>query len=118
MSKINDRARSAGSDGEPPRETLRQRITRLRVALQDCLWRADEKWAADHGWTSQRSASGWSIRVRDPRFDLRQECWECGGTGHHRITGAECDTCDGTGVVTLADDEPDDEPDDEGGRSS
>jgi hypothetical protein len=116
MSEINDRARSAGPDDEPPRETLRQRLARLRTTLQDHLWRADEKWAADRGWTSQRSASGWSIRVRDPRFDLRQECTECDGAGRHRITGAECEVCDGVGVVTLPDPEGDpvDDPDDGG----
>ena len=118
MSEINDRARSAGPDGEPPRETLRQRLARLRAALQERLWSADEKWAAERGWTARRSASGWTIQVRDPRFDLRQECWECGGTGFHRITGVECDTCDGTGVVTLAGEDAGDDLDDDGGEPS
>jgi len=114
--KTDDRARAAGSDDEPPRRDLRSRLARLKATVQERLWSADEKWAADRGWTSQRSASGWSIRARDPRFDLRQECWECHGSGRHPITGVECDDCEGTGVITLSD-EPDDDLD-EGGESS
>ena len=118
MSHGTGRARPVGSGGEPPREGLRARLAGLRSALQDRLWSADEKWAAERGWTARRSASGWSIQVRDPRFDLRQECWECGGTGFHRITGAECEVCDGTGVVTLAGEDGGDDLDDDGGEPS
>jgi hypothetical protein len=114
MSKMHGGARSAGADDEPSRPTLHERLARLRAALQDRLWRDDEKRAAERGWTAQRSASGWSIQVRDPRFDLRQECWECQGAGRHPITGAECDACAGTGVITLPDGPGDDLDDQEG----
>ena len=112
MSEFNDRARSAGPDGQPPRETLRQRLARLLADVQDRLWSSDEKWAAARGYDSWRSPSGWKVTVRDPRFNLRQACGECDGTGRHRITGAECDDCDGIGVVTLPG--PDEDPDDGG----
>ena len=78
----------------------RSAIERFRRAVQDRLWAADEKWAADRGLDSYRSPSGWSVVIRDPRFDLRQECRECTGTGHDRITGEECTECE-DGVVTL-----------------
>ena len=103
MSEINDRAGGVGPDGRPPRETVRQRLARLVAELQDHLWSADEKWAADHGYDSWRSRSGWTDYARDPRFNLRQECIECSGVGRHPITGVECEACGGTGVVTLSD---------------
>jgi hypothetical protein len=103
MAQIDHRARPAGPpDDDASRPTTwRHRIARLRKAIQDRLWRADEEFATDRGWTAQRSPSGWSIRVRDPRFDRRKECGACGGTGRDRITGADCPDCDATGVVTL-----------------
>ena len=100
MSETNGRARPGAPDGEPPRETLRQRLARLLAALQDRLWADHEKWTADRGYESWRSPSGWRAHGRDPRFDRRHACAECDGTGRHRITGDECPDCDG-GVVTL-----------------
>jgi hypothetical protein len=72
----------------------------LRQALQDWLWNPDEKWAAELGYPARRSASGWAVEVRDPRFDRRHVCDTCAGLGRHRITGAECAACGGVGVVT------------------
>jgi hypothetical protein len=100
MSKVDDRAHSVGPDDEPPGRGLRERLARLRAALQDRLWADHEKWTADRGYQSWRSPSGWTAYGRDPRFDLRQECRSCDGTGRDRITGAECPACD-DGVVTL-----------------
>jgi len=100
MSGIDHRARSPGSDAGPPRETLSQRLARLRVAVQERLWSTDEKWAAERGYTARRSTSGWSVDIRDPRFDRRHVCEACAGSGRHHITGAECADCGGVGVVT------------------
>jgi hypothetical protein len=77
-----------------------RRCGALRQALQDWLWNPDEKWAAERGYETWRSPSGWSVSVRDPRFNLRHECGECDGTGRDRVTGAECAECGGVGVVT------------------
>jgi hypothetical protein len=94
---IEREAPAAGPSGHDGRcGTWLCRLARL----QDRLWARDEKWAAERGYSSRRSASGWSITMRDPRFDLRQECSECGGTGRHRISVGECSECGGTGVVT------------------
>jgi hypothetical protein len=102
MAKIDNGNRPAGwADADGPSGAWRRRLAGLCAALQDCLWQSDEKFAAERGWTATRSGSGWSVRVRDSRFDLRQECSACDGTGRHRITGAECPDCDATGVVTL-----------------
>jgi hypothetical protein len=70
------------------------RLKRLRGRLQAWLWRPDEALAADRGWDVRRSRSGWSITVRDARWDTRQECSACAGAG--------CDTCALTGVITVA----------------
>ena len=94
--------------GPPDADGPLRRWQRRVVRLQDRLWRPDEKWAADSGYDSRRSASGWRISVRDKRFDLRHQCAVCDGEGRHRVTGAECEDCDGSGVVTL---EPPDETD-------
>lgn len=99
MSRIDDRVRPAGSGDEPPRRGLLERLVRLRATLQDRLWDDHEKWTADRGYQSRRSPSGWAVYGRDPRFDLRQECLDCGGTGRDRISGA-CPECD-DGVVTF-----------------
>lgn len=107
MSKSNDGVRPPASDGEPPRG-LRQRMARLCLTVQNRLWSADEKWAADRGFEAERSPRGWALRVHDPRFHLREECRECGGTGQHRITVSACEECGGTGVTTL-------DPEDGGG---
>jgi hypothetical protein len=100
MSKIDDSARPAGPPDDEPPEGLRRRLARLRRTLQDRLWAADERWADDRGYDSWRSASGWTVHVRDPRFDLRHGCVDCDGTGRDRITGGDCPCCEGTGVVT------------------
>lgn len=100
MSKIDDGARSLGPDDQPPRPGLRERLARLRSALQDHLWRDHEKWTADRGYQSWRSASGWTVYGRDPRFDLRRACTDCDATGRDRITGDECPECV-DGVITL-----------------
>jgi hypothetical protein len=63
MSRIEDGTRP---DDEPDDRSLRHRLARLRTDLQDRLWRKDEKWAADHGLTAERSRSGWSITIRRP----------------------------------------------------
>lgn len=101
MSEINGRARPVDSGDEPPRRGLRGRLALLRALLQDRLWSSDEKWAADRGYDTWRSPAGWTVHVRNPRFDLRQECDDCGGEGRDPITGRDCPGCDGTGVVTL-----------------
>jgi hypothetical protein len=98
--EIDDRARSAGPGARPPRETLRRRLARLRLTLQDRLWSDHEKWAADRGYESWRSPYGWTVYGRDPRFDRRHACVDCDATGRHRITGDECPECRGNGVVT------------------
>ena len=68
--------------------------------LQDRLWARDEKWAAERGYTVRRSSRGWSVSIRDPRFDRRHACSSCAGTGRERIAVAECSECGGVGVVT------------------
>lgn len=86
---------------EPPNDDGRLSTWRHRLArLQDRLWAHDEKWAAERGYTVCRSPRGWSIAIRDPRFDRRHACIGCAGTGHHRIAVGECSECGGTGVVT------------------
>lgn len=76
---------------------LAGRLTRLIAALQDRVWAADEAFATERGYRARRSPGGWSITVRDPRWDRRQVCPECAGT----IAGAPCQRCAGTGVGTL-----------------
>jgi hypothetical protein len=100
MSKIDDRGRPAGRPDDEPPGGLRRCLARFRAALQDRLWRSDEAWAAEREYTARRSTRGWSIEIRDPRFDRRHVCDTCQGVGHHHITGAECADCAGTGVVT------------------
>lgn len=101
MSKINRITRPAGSpDGDPQRGTRFRRFVRLKARLQDWIAGPDEQFAAERGWTTTRSASGWSVTVRDPRFDRRHVCDACAGTGRHPITGTECADCTGVGVVT------------------
>jgi hypothetical protein len=107
MSTTDRGAQPTGTSGDDPRPGPFHRLVAAYRAWQDRMWRADEEWAAECRYTVQRSPSNWSITVRDPRFDLRQECWECDGTGRHRITGSECENCAGIGVVTL--DPPDEE---------
>jgi hypothetical protein len=101
MSKIDHIARPAGppDDGARPGTCLR-RLARLKDRLQDWISGPDERFAAERGWTATRSSSGWSVTVRDPRFDRRHVCDACDGGGRHRITGAECPDCGGAGVVT------------------
>jgi hypothetical protein len=84
--------------GDASGNSLRRRLARLRAALQDELARDDEKWAADRGYRCWRA--GWTTRVRDPRFDLRQECTSCAGSGRRRTTGDRCPECV-DGVITL-----------------
>lgn len=101
MAKIDHFARTSGPpDDETPRSLWRRRLDHLRERLQDWIAGPDEQFAAERGWTATRSASGWSVTVRDPRFDRRHVCDTCGGVGRHRITGAECADCAGVGVVT------------------
>jgi len=100
MAKIDHPARTSGpSDDETPR-LWRRCLDHLRGWLQDWIAGPDEKWAAERGYETWRSPSGWSVSVRDPRFNLRHECGECDGTGRDRISGAECAECGGVGVVT------------------
>ncbi len=89
-----------------PRALLRRGLAHLRAAIQDRLWAEDEAFANKRGYDSCRSGSGWAITVRDPRWDSRQECSACGGTGWGRTEGAECAECDGVGVVTLSPGKP------------
>jgi hypothetical protein len=101
MPRIDHRTRPAGPpDDDVPAGSWRRRLDRLRTRVQDYLWRPDERFAAERGWTAERSRSGWSIEVRDPRFNRRHLCFACDGTGRHHITGVECPDCAGTGVVT------------------
>ncbi len=105
MPRIDHEARPTGPpDDDVPAGSwcrcLARRLARLCARLQDHLWRADEQFAADRGWIAERSPRGWSIEVRDPRFNRRHLCFACDGTGRHRITGVECPDCAGTGVVT------------------
>jgi DnaJ-class molecular chaperone len=100
MSKIDDRGGPAGPAGEEPSGGPRRRLARIIAEVQDRLWAADEKWAAECGCTSRRSASGWAVDIRDSRFDRRHVCGRCDGEGRHPITGAECPDCSGVGVVT------------------
>jgi hypothetical protein len=101
MARIDHVARPTGPpDDDGPSGTWGRRLARLRMRLQDRLWNPDEKWAAERGYTSRRSARGWSVDIHDPRFDRRHVCFTCAGSGRHRITGTECADCDGVGVVT------------------
>jgi hypothetical protein len=105
MPTIDHRARPSGPpDDDVPSGTWRRRIShrlaRFRSHCQDRLWGPDEQFAAERGWTAERSIRGWSIEVRDPRFNRRHLCFACDGTGRHRITGVGCPACFGNGVVT------------------
>jgi hypothetical protein len=101
MARTDHLARPAGPpDDDDPPGTWSRRLAHLRMRVQDWLWGPDERFAEERGWTATRSASGWSVTVRDPRFDRRHVCDTCDGTGRHRITGAECADCAGVGVVT------------------
>jgi hypothetical protein len=99
MARNDHQVRPAGEpDDDPP--GIWRHLVRLRVTVQDWLWREDEKWAADRGHSTWRSSWGWAVNVRDRRFDRRHACDSCAGTGRHRITGADCADCGGVGVVT------------------
>jgi len=98
---IDHLARPSGPpDDEAPSGRRRDRLARLRARLQNWLWAPDERFAEERGWTATRSRSGWSVTMRDPRFDRRHVCEACAGSGRHPITGAECADCGGVGVVT------------------
>lgn len=76
-------------------------LTRLIAALQDRIWAADEAFASERRYHASRSPGGWSITVRDSRWDRRQLCEDCAVSGRQPITGVPCPRCAGTGVVTL-----------------
>lgn len=60
--------------------------------------RIDDR-ALERGWTVTRVPGTRTHRYRDPRWDRRQTCDACGGSG---CDGARpCRRCDATGVVTL-----------------
>jgi hypothetical protein len=85
----------------PPHDDGRFSTWRCRLArLQDWLWARDEKWAAERGYTVRRSSWGWSVSIRDPRFDRRHACSSCAGIGRQDVGDAECSACGGIGVVT------------------
>lgn len=101
MARIDHEVGPAGQpDDDPPDNTWCRRLASLRAAAEEWLWSADEKWAADRGYTSRRPARGWLVDIHDPRFDRRHACDSCAGTGRHHITGADCADCGGVGVVT------------------
>ena len=104
MAGTDHLARPTGPpDEEAPSSRRRGRFARLRARLQNWLWTPDELFAHERGWSATRSPSGWSVTIRDPRFDRRHVCEACEGSGRHRITGAECTDCAGVGVVTDPD---------------
>ena len=101
MSKIDHIAHPAEpADDDARRDSPLRRLARLKDRLQEWISGPDERFAAERGWTATRSPSGWSVTVRDPRFDRRHVCESCGGEGRHRITGADCSECGGVGVIT------------------
>jgi hypothetical protein len=69
-------------------------------------WNRDFRAAEANGWTVERGRLG-RLSVRDPRFDLIQECSDCGGTSVDRppqtapCSGCQrpCPTCQGRGTV-------------------
>lgn len=77
------------------------RLARLITSLQDRIWAQDEAFAADRDYDVRRSTRGWTITVRDTRWDRKQLCSPCSATGADPITGESCPDCAGTGVVTL-----------------
>ena len=113
MSKVDDRVPSAGPpDDGPHRHGLRRRLTRLRADLLRRAWADHDAWTEERGYQNWRSSSGFRAYGRDPRFDRRQECLECGGTGRNPFMIDACEPCDGTGVVTLPAPYDDADPDD------
>lgn len=68
-------------------------------------WNRDYLAAELNGWTVERGRLG-RLVVRDPRFDLIQECGDCRGAGIHGLhetpcPGCQqpCPTCQGHGTV-------------------
>lgn len=101
MSGIDHIARPTGPpDDDDSPGAWRRRLARRWTDLQDWLWKPDERFAEERGWTATRSPSGRSVTVRAPRFDRRHVCDACDGEGRHRITGADCPDCGGVGVIT------------------
>jgi DnaJ-class molecular chaperone len=64
------------------------------------LFAATDGTARQHGWQIISISAGLGRRYRDPRFDNLASCLRCRGSGA-RAPGSPCQTCAGTGRVTL-----------------
>jgi len=64
------------------------------------LFAATDATARQHGWQIISLSGGLGRRYRDPRFDNLASCLQCRGSGA-RVSGSPCQTCAGTGRVTL-----------------
>lgn len=78
-------------------------LARLRASLGEPrrrLFAATDATAREHGWQIISTRGALGRRYRDPRFDNLASCLRCRGSGA-RAPGSACQTCAGTGRVTL-----------------
>jgi hypothetical protein len=85
---------------DKPHRRWQRWLGRVCAAVQDRLWEQDEEFAAQRGYDARRSHRGWTITVRDPRWDSRQECPACAGRGCGP-DAQPCAECAGSGVVVI-----------------
>jgi hypothetical protein len=75
-------------------------LSRLRVAVENVIFRQPDLDAVARGWEVHRPTPFRRV-YRDPRWHSIVACADCLGTG---LNGARaCQACDGRGTVRLAD---------------
>ena len=76
------------------------RLSRLRVAIENLIFRKPDLDALARGWEVHRPSTFRRV-YRDPRWHSIVACTDCRGTG---LEGAHaCAVCDGRGTLRLAD---------------
>jgi hypothetical protein len=76
------------------------RLTRLRVAVENLIFRQPDLDAVARGWEVHRPTPFRRV-YRDPRWHSIVACAACRGTGLDATR--VCPACDGRGTVRLAD---------------
>jgi len=87
-------------EGTPARRRRRGAIAAILDKIDDHVTARADRRAREMGLQISRIPGTRTQVYRDSRWDLRQECADCAGSG---LDGAaSCPVCEGTGVITLA----------------
>ena len=74
-------------------------VTGLLRRLGEALFRRDDELARQQGWEIETGRLGLSRTYMHPGFRRLARCPDCQGRGERM--GSSCETCAGTGRVTL-----------------